>query len=105
MSGPALEGDDSDYRDEATLTEHGGYKCAGCLKVWTSLSSLILHRAHIKNRGTVCEDEDSSRELRNVYRTNLATGVARDRPIFMPGNTTEMNLVVLVSIDFSCSIE
>ena len=92
MSGPALEGDDSDYGDEATLTEHGGYKCAGCLKVWTSLSSLILHRAHIRNRGTVCEDEDSSRELRNVYRTNLATGVARDRPIFMPGNTvTQQN--------------
>ena len=86
MPGPALDD------DEAILTEHGGYKCAGCLKVWISLSSLNLNWAHIKNRGTVCEDEDSSRELRNVYLTDLATGVARDWPIFMPGNTVTQQI-------------
>ena len=107
LAGPALDSEWDDYRDrdEAILTEHGGYKCAGCLKLWTSISSLNRHRAHIKNRGTVCEDEDSARELRNLHRPNLATGLARDRPVFLPGNKTQMNLVVLVSIDFSCSIE
>ena len=73
---------------EDDLTEHGGYKCAGCLKIWTSLESLRSlnhHRGHVRNRGTTCEDEESARELRNVYRTNLASGLARERPVFAPG--------------------
>ena len=36
-------------------------------------------------RGTECEEESSSRELRNIYRTNLATGLAQRLPVFTTG--------------------
>ena len=79
----ALEKDD--------LTEHGGYKCAGCAKIWTSLKSLSLHRAHRCMRGTPCADEESGRELRNVFRINLASGLAQERLIFQPGYTAVLD--------------
>ena len=79
---------------EDDLTEHGGYKCAGCAKIWTSLRSLSMHRAHRCMRGTPCADEESgrdSRELRNVFRINLASGLAQERLIFQPGYTAVLD--------------
>jgi hypothetical protein len=44
-------------------------------------------------RGTDCEREESSRELRNVYRSNLATGLEFRLPIIQAG--TNMFLCIL----------
>ena len=82
------------------LAEHGGYKCAGCNYTFTSLRSLNHHRGHRSNRGTVCEDEDSAKELRNIYRTNLrlpAAGlqVAQERPVFQDRSGTKILLKYL----------
>jgi hypothetical protein len=32
-----------------------------------------------------CKDQESAKELRNIYRTNLPAGLAQERPIFEPG--------------------
>jgi hypothetical protein len=38
-------------------------------------------------RGTDCEREESSRELRNVYRSNLASGLELRLPIIPAGTS------------------
>ena len=67
LSGPSASG-------RAVMEEHGGYYCAGCNQSWSSLRSLTYHRASPYMRGTACGEEISSRELRNIYRSHLATG-------------------------------
>jgi hypothetical protein len=70
-----------------TIEEHGGYYCAGCKQSWFSLCSLIHHRASPAMRGTDCERKESSRELRNVYRSNLASGLELRLPIIPAGTS------------------
>ena len=67
------------------LEEHGGYFCAGCKKTWSSHRSLNHHRASPYMRGTECEEVENSRELRNIYRANLATGQDSRLPLFSEG--------------------
>jgi hypothetical protein len=67
------------------LEEHGGYVCAGCKKTWSSLRSLNHHRASPYMRGTECEEVKNSRELRNIFRANLATGQDSRLPLFSKG--------------------
>ena len=67
------------------LEEHGGYFCAGCKKTWSSLRSLNHHRASPYMRGTECEEVKNSRELRNIFRDNLATGQDSRLPLFSEG--------------------
>ena len=74
------------------LAEHGGYKCAGCKYTFTSLRSLNHHRGHRTQRGSACEDEDSAKELRNIYRTNLPAGLAQERPVFQDKSGTKILL-------------
>jgi hypothetical protein len=63
--------------DLRRLAEHGGYKCAGCTGNYHSIRSFpgpqSSHSALTvgqgipgdrSNRGTVCEDEDSAKELK-----------------------------------------
>ena len=78
--------------DLRRLAEHGGYKCAGCNYTFISLRSLNHHRGHRLNRGTACEDEDSAKELRNIYRTNLPAGLAQERPVFQDKSGTKILL-------------
>ena len=77
--GPALG------RVTVELEEHGGYFCAGCKKTWSSHRSLNHHRASPYMRGTECEEVKNSRELRNIYRANLATGQDSRLPLFSEG--------------------
>ena len=77
--GPALG------RVTVELEEHGGYFCAGCKKTWSSHRSLNHHRASPYMRGTECEEVENSRELRNIYRANLATGQDSRLPLFSEG--------------------
>ena len=77
--GPALG------RVTVELEEHGGYFCAGCKKTWSSLRSLNHHRASPYMRGTECEEVKNSRELRNIFRANLATGQDSRLPIISEG--------------------
>ena len=72
-------------RGRAVLEEHGGYFCAGCKRSWSSLVSLNHHRASPYMRGTACEEEDNSRELRNIFRANLATGQDSRPPELLAG--------------------
>ena len=91
--------------DLRRLAEHGGYKCAGCTGNYTfvpgpSIITLTVGQGtpgDRSNRGTVCEDEDSAKELRNIYRTNLrlpAAGlqVAQERPVFQDKSGTKILL-------------
>ena len=71
--------------------QHGGYWCAGCNRSWTTLRSLNHHRASPFLRGTVCADEINSRELINIYRGNLATGLQSRLPIISPGAAQHEN--------------
>ena len=75
------------------LDEHGGYLCAGCKCTWTSFKSLDYHRRAPAMRGTECELESSSRELRNVYRSNLATGLELRLPVLHAGTVLVALLV------------
>jgi hypothetical protein len=34
---------------------------------------------------TECEDQESAKELKNIYRTNLPAGLAQERQVFEPG--------------------
>ena len=77
--GPALG------RVTVELEEHGGYFCAGCKITWSSLRSLNHHRASPYMRGTECEEVKNSRELRNIFRANLATGQDSRLPIISEG--------------------
>ncbi len=70
-----------------TIEEHGGYYCAGCKQSWFSLCSLIHHRASPAMRSTDCEREESSRELRNIYRSNLASRLELRLPIIPAGTS------------------
>ncbi len=74
------------------IEEHGGYYCAGCKQSWFSLCSLIYHRASPAMCGTDCEREESSTaagpELRNVYSSNLASGLELRSPIIPAGTST-----------------
>ena len=88
--GPALGASESAWgRFTVTveLEEHGGYFCAGCKKTWSSHRSLNHHRASPYMRGTECEEVTvkNSRELRNIYRANLATGQDSRLPLFSEG--------------------
>ena len=76
------------------LDEHGGYFCAGCKRSWTSFRALNFHRRSPTMRGTECEDEISSRELRNVYRPNLATGQESRLPVLPAAGTVRVALPV-----------
>ena len=76
------------------LDEHGGYLCAGCKRSWTSFRSLNFHRRAPAMRGTECEQESSSRELRNVYRPNLATGFESRLPVLPAAGTARVALPV-----------
>ena len=67
--------------------------CAGCKCTWTSFKSLDYHRRAPAMRGTECELESSSRELRNVYRANLATGLELRLPVLHAG-TVRVALLV-----------
>ncbi len=75
-------------RERPMVEEHGGYLCAGCKKSWLSLHSLTHHSTSPAMRGTACEKGDSSRQLRNVYRSNLATGLEFRLPIIPAGTKT-----------------
>ncbi len=75
-------------RERPMVEEHGGYLCSGCKKSWLSLHSLTHHSTSPAMRGTACEKGDSSRELRNVYRSNLATGLEFRLPIIPAGTKT-----------------
>ncbi len=57
------------------------------VRAWFSLCSVIHHRASPAMRGTDCEREESSRELRNVYRSNLASGLELRLPIIPAGTS------------------
>ena len=84
--GPALGASGpSRVRVTVELEEHGGYFCAGCKKTWSSLRSLNHHRASPYMRGTECEEVKNSRELRNIFRANLATGQDSRLPLFSEG--------------------
>ena len=60
--------------DLRRLAEHGGYKCAGCTGNYTfvpgpSIITLTVGQGtpgDRSNRGTVCEDEDSAKELKKT---------------------------------------
>ncbi len=80
--GPALGASESG-RVTIELEGHGGYFCAGCKRSWTSLVSLNHHRAFM--RGTECEEENNSKELRNIFRANLATGPDSRPPVLLAG--------------------
>ncbi len=83
--GPALG------RVTVELEEHGGYFCAGCKKTWSSLRSLNHHRASPYMRGTQCEEVKNSRELRNIFRANLATGQDSRLPLFSEGSLQQIH--------------
>ncbi len=56
-------------------------------------------------RGTDCEREDSSRELRNVYCSNLATGLKFRLPIIPAGTNTlpcKLNMCCMMCIMLKC---
>ena len=55
------------------------------------------HRGHRNIRGTTWADEESSREPRNLFQSNLASGLAQERPVLEPGY-----LAVLVDVFVSC---
>ena len=50
-----------------------------------------VHRASPSLRGTDCADEINSRELINIYRGNLATGLQSRLPIISPGAAQHEN--------------
>ena len=82
--------------DRSVLEEHGGYICAGCNRSWSSIRSLSHHRASPYMRGSECEKVGSGRELRNIYRANLATGQDSRCPVFSAG-ICEYNSIITPS--------
>ncbi len=89
---------EEERRPDLRLIEREGYKCAGCKFIFTSLRSLNHHRGHRSNRGTTCEDEESAKELRNIYSNNLPAGLTRERPVFQPCTNLVYWVVVFVVI-------
>ncbi len=58
---------------------------------------MVVWGGWLASMGTVCEDEDSAKELRNIYCTNLrlpAAGlqVAQERPVFQDESGTKILL-------------
>ena len=82
---------ESDSGGSATVTVTGDFKLLLCwlqtVRAWFSICSVIHHRASPAMRGTDCEREESSRELRNVYRSNLASGLELRLPIIPAGTS------------------
>ncbi len=79
-------------RVDLELEEHGGYFCTGCKRSWSSIVSLNRLRRAKEMRDTECEEESSSTELRNLFRTNLATGLEVRLPVFPAGIRDEVNM-------------